>query len=133
MSGVSDRVVEPTRIDHVELRVSDLDRSIRFYRQLFGLSPSPGLNGSSIELMSAPTGPLGVPFRLVLTKGLPLAMPLAGIDHIALEVDTTDQIDAIHERARTMGGRATRPRSYDQCFQTFVFDPDGYKIEVLYR
>ncbi|MHC4235866.1 MAG: VOC family protein, partial [Planctomycetota bacterium] len=33
--------------------------------------------------------------------------------------------------AKALGAPATQPRVYDGHWQTFIFDPDGYKLKVF--
>jgi hypothetical protein len=53
------------------------------------------------------------------------------MDHFSLEVPSAQDVEAVYQAVIAAGWRATRPREYDGHYQTFVFDPDGYKVEVL--
>jgi glyoxylase I family protein len=58
-----------------------------------------------------------------------------GIEHLAFEVDTRDEVDAAHERCVADGVRIHFPpeedRDVDGYYALFVFDPDGMRIEVF--
>jgi predicted lactoylglutathione lyase len=116
----------PRAISHVSLRVRDSRRSAAFYCELLGFveqAASPPREGVCICA--------GGSTAVVLIQGLPSGLPLAGVDHFAFAIESRDQVDALHERAVAMGARTTQPRIYDGFYQTFVFDPDGYKLELI--
>lgn len=128
-------------IQHVDLAVADVDRSLAFYRELLG--------------------PLGLKeaFRLRSYRGTEEVVYLAfgrsffglrpadggtythygvGLEHLGFQVDTREEVDAAHERCIAASGRIESPpeRHYayldDQDYYAFfAFDPDGFRIEVL--
>ena len=121
-----------TGIGHVELRVRNLDESAAFYRDVFGLVRRPAAPPSDKICLC-----VGVPasgdetFSIVLTEGLPLATEIAGLDHVSLTVPNRQDVRDIHASAARLGVRRTTPRTFDGAYQTFVFDPNGYKIEIV--
>ena len=127
--------VTPTllrRIHHIKLRVHDLERSVEFYHHVLGLErrPTLGTDGCERICTSPSTGP-GTGFAIVLSNGLPAGMPPMGVDHFGFEVGGVPEVVDICRAAMGAGALVVGPRLYDGCFQTFIFDPDGYKIEVL--
>ena len=117
-------------IRHLNLRVRDLNESAAFYGSLFGLcARRPTPNRPGVLICTAPSG-AGLPFSIVLTQGLGGQTP-AGMDHFAIGVESKADVDDAFDRAQALGMRSTRPRMFDGNYQTFVFDPDGYKIEVF--
>lgn len=121
-----------TGIGHVELRVHSLDESAAFYRDVLGL----------VRRQVAPPNDkvclcVGVPasgdetFSIVLTEGLPLGTEIAGFDHVSLTVPSGQDVRDIHAIAARLGVQCTSPRMFDGAYQTFLFDPNGYKIEVV--
>lgn len=128
---MNDRHTNLMRISHVELRVRQLDRSAAFYRDVFGLvreEATPPSDKVCVCVGAPASG--GEEFSLVLTEGLPLSTELAGLDHVSFIVLTEQDVRDTHAKASGLGFRCTAPRDFDGSFQTFVFDPDGYKIEV---
>ena len=121
-----------TGIGHVELRVRNLDESAAFYRDVFSLVRRPAAPPSDKICLC-----VGVPasgdetFSIVLTEGLPLGTEIAGLDHVSLTVPNGQDVRDIHASAARLGVRCTSPRTFDGAYQTFVFDPNGYKIEVV--
>ena len=58
-----------------------------------------------------------------------------GIEHLAFEVESRDDVDAAHERCLAHGARVHFPPQEDRdeegYYAFFVFDPDGMRIEVF--
>ena len=108
--------MQPSRIHHVGLPVSDLDLSVAWYREALGLTHESTARGpGGVAFMVAPTGErlelLAVDVQPSAWDG-PIAALRAGAPHIAW---TVDDLDAAHARAVEAGGRsvwtpATRPR-----------------------
>lgn len=119
-------------IGHVELRVRNLQDSVRFYCNVFGLccqETVPRLENQCV-CVGVPASGSGL-FGVVLSEGFPAGAELAGLDHVGMGVSTEQDVRDIYARARELGHRATRPRVYNGHYQVFVFDPDGYKLEVF--
>ncbi|MDD7969367.1 ArsI/CadI family heavy metal resistance metalloenzyme [Actinomycetospora lemnae] len=77
------------------LRVSDLEGSIRFYSQLFGVEPAKRRPGYANFAVPEP------PLKLVLLEGeddRPTVM-----DHLGVEVASTDEVDAATARLAELG------------------------------
>jgi catechol 2,3-dioxygenase-like lactoylglutathione lyase family enzyme len=77
------------------LRVSDLEGSIRFYSSLFGVEPAKRRPGYANFAVTEP------PLKLVLLEGeadRPTVM-----DHLGVEVESTDEVDDATERLSQLG------------------------------
>jgi len=124
---LSTGIIDGERISHVHLRVRDLARSAAFYRELLGLhARAVDESTGGVWVCESPAGG----FRIALTQGLG-GPASGGVDHIAIEVDSAADVQRAFQESTARGWRATRPRIYEDHVQTFVFDPDGYKIEIL--
>jgi catechol 2,3-dioxygenase-like lactoylglutathione lyase family enzyme len=107
--------MQPSRIHHVGLPVTDLDISVAWYREALGLTHEAAAGvPEGVAFMVAPTGErlelLAVDVQPSTWDG-PIAALRAGVPHTAW---TVDDLDAAHERAveaaATRSGRpATRP------------------------
>ena len=58
-----------------------------------------------------------------------------GIEHLAFEIDSRDEVDAAHERCAADGAHIHHPpevdRDIDDYYAFFVFDPDGMRMEIF--
>jgi catechol 2,3-dioxygenase-like lactoylglutathione lyase family enzyme len=111
-------------LDHVHLRVADLEASKRFYRAAFeavGLGLTEEGDGwfSGDELFVSDDGPP--------TQGL----------HLALQAADEATVARFHSAAIAAGGRdngAPGERSYHPgYFASYVLDPDGNNVEAVYH
>jgi len=136
-SPASENTFRPARafgINHICLRVRDTQRSAAFYSGLFGLeeiAEQDRTDNTRACLLRDENGQ--VLFSLVLVEGLPPDDYLAGLDHFSLEVASLKDVERLYQQAQHRGLRATRPRVYEGRWQTFIFDPDGYKVEACLR
>ena len=88
------------------LRVSDLEGSVAFYAKLFGVEPAkrrPGYANFAIE---------NPPLKLVLLEG-EAERPTA-LDHLGVEVPSTDEVDAATRRL-TDSGLVTLAENDTEC------------------
>ncbi len=137
-----------TGLHHAGLVVADLDRSLRFYRDLLGI-PLRELVEDGSPTMSKLTG---WPDRVVRIADLelgggrvleliqrvehPEAVPAPGTGHIALEVDDVDEA----WRRVTDAGHAARSEPveltdagpfWSGATVVYVTDPDGVTVELV--
>ncbi|NVD06254.1 lactoylglutathione lyase [Vibrio sp. JPW-9-11-11] len=125
-----------TKLIHSMVRVSDLARSIAFYRQALELEVKDQFmfDGFSLTyLANAETG-----FELELTHNHSQEDPYShgsGYGHLAVSVEDIEQA---HKRIKDLEIDASDVKVLDHNgahLATFFFitDPDGYKIEFLQR
>ncbi|MCI2416118.1 VOC family protein [Saccharopolyspora sp. K220] len=77
------------------LRVGDLDGSIAFYSKLFGTEPAKLRPGYANFAIAEP------PLKLVLLEGEPGQD--AVLDHLGVEVESTEEVDGATERLSSLG------------------------------
>jgi catechol 2,3-dioxygenase-like lactoylglutathione lyase family enzyme len=123
-----------TGADHTNWRVKDLERSLRFYRDVLGLEPF------GLEEYQREERPI-VSLRVTPTFILHLRPDLSfepgstgGYDHLALVVEETDT-EALAEYLRTSGVEVERRLegvvgAQGEGEALYVRDPDGYLIEL---
>ena len=129
---MASRRIQPIQINHVALRVSDLDRSARFYCELFGLEARPAVPPTpDVRICAASSASSQKGFGISLIHGLPRGADPIGMDHVSLEISCAEDVESIYSAAVARGAQATKPRIYGGYYQTFLFDPDGYKIEII--
>ena len=116
------------RFDHFNFNVLNLDKSIDFYREAFGLVQLSKTEAKDGSFQIVFLGDEATGFRLELTWLRDRTEPynLGDLEyHLALRVD---DFDAALQKHKEMG---------IVCFENpamgvyFVTDPDGYWIEVL--
>lgn len=124
------------KIIHAMIRVLDLDRSLAFYEQAFGLTPSHQLDFEDFALVYLRNGENDMELELTLNKGETEPYTHgSGYGHIAMCVD---DLDSEHRRFGELGFGPTdivefAPDNNLLAKFFFVTDPDGYEIEVLQR
>jgi catechol 2,3-dioxygenase-like lactoylglutathione lyase family enzyme len=122
-------------IDHTGVTVSDLARSVQFYRAALAplgyavLAEFPaGITGGGAVagFGVAPKADFWV------AQGIPNRPPL----HVAFRTPSRAAVDSFHEAALGAGGRdngapGPRPHYHEHYYGAFVLDPDGHNIEVV--
>jgi catechol 2,3-dioxygenase-like lactoylglutathione lyase family enzyme len=134
-----------TAFNHVGQCVTDLERSKRFYCELFGFTLEREINPpdeSTAKLLSL-TPPLGMTAAYLVRDGLVLeflqfgaagrteayrrrGMNEPGLTHISLSVDDVDETCA---RLPEFGGEVIDSSNIGNA--VFVRDPDGQLLELL--
>jgi catechol 2,3-dioxygenase-like lactoylglutathione lyase family enzyme len=124
-------------LDHVSIKVMDLERSKAFYRAAL----APLGYELLLEFPAAVTGSddvagFGVAPRasLWLARGSANRPPL----HLALRAERRALVDAFYHAALAAGGRdngapGPRPHYHPDYYGAFVRDPDDHNIEVVCR
>jgi catechol 2,3-dioxygenase-like lactoylglutathione lyase family enzyme len=128
-------------LGHLDLVCRDVERSLAFYAAVFGglgLSEPFGVEGErgeTIHYLRFPqpgSGSLGLRQALEEQDFLLYA---PGLHHLALAVESREDVDVVHERAAAAGAEVLHaPRLWPQYhaayYATFFLDPDGFRIEV---
>jgi glyoxylase I family protein len=136
---------DPVRgVDHLDLVVTDLERSLEFYNGL--LEPLGFVRNSEIEgergervVYIGGTGGASVSLRQAQSDAHPTPYEryAVGIHHVAFFADSREVVD---ERARWLRERGatieSEPAEYDYTpgyYAVFFYDPDGIKLEIVHR
>lgn len=137
--------LEVERFSHICIGVSDIDRSLEFYRRVFGFDVvfDVDLEGPSLE---AVTGEAGAKGRMVggLLGGTMVELlglgslagssdagsggPRLGYTNISLSVP---DLDAAFAQVGALGHEAQPPVEIAGVRMFFVADPDGTAIEII--
>jgi catechol-2,3-dioxygenase len=123
----------PVRLNHAVLFVADLDRSVRFYTEVFGMevvTREPRANAAFLRL---PRGENHHDLGLfgVGSSGGPRPRGAIGLYHLAWQVDTIDElVDARStlQRLGALGGES----SHGATKSLYAQDPDGNEFEVMW-
>jgi catechol 2,3-dioxygenase-like lactoylglutathione lyase family enzyme len=112
-------------IDHVHLRVHDLDASKRFYKAVLAALGKSQAVREGAEYFSAD--------ELWIDR----ADGTTSTVHLAFQAASHDQVKAFHRAALAAGGRehgGPGERAYHPgYYAAFVLDPDGNNIEAVYH
>jgi catechol 2,3-dioxygenase-like lactoylglutathione lyase family enzyme len=128
-------------LGHVDLVCRDLDRSLEFYAGVFsplGLAEPflvAGERGEPIHYLRFPapgSGSLGLRQALDEQEFLLYA---PGLHHLALAVESPEDVDGAHARALAAGSEVLHPprlwpEYHPDYYATFFLDPDGFRLEV---
>jgi glyoxylase I family protein len=127
-------------IDHVDLVVSDLERSLDFYRGLLrplgftGEGPIAGERGERVVYLEG--GGLAIGLR-ARQSGAPLDRYALGLHHLALKAPSRAVVDERAAWLRSAGATIeSGPAEYDYSpgyYAVFFYDPDGLKLEIVNR
>lgn len=130
-------------VDHVDLVVSSIDRSLPFYRDLLGplgwvvVVRQEGERGERIHYLGGPdwAGSLGLRERQ--SGDGPVDRYALGLHHLAFEAPSRKAVDETARRLREQGAEidgGPGERHYTPgYYAVFFFDPDGIKLEVVHR
>jgi catechol 2,3-dioxygenase-like lactoylglutathione lyase family enzyme len=123
-------------LDHVGVKVTDLDRSIRFYSDLFGFEMVDRrmLGNSKVEAAAMDVG--GSIIFLLNESSFQARSPEehGGVDHFCLTF-TDPEFREILDRTKAMGvrlegGVMPRTGATGRSDSQYILDPDGNQIEV---
>jgi len=111
-------------IDHVHLRVTDLDRSARFYKAVLGaLDP--------VITIERGDGWVAADELFLSDDGPPSPV------HLALQAADEAAVRRFHEAGLAAGGTdngAPGERPYHPgYYAAYVLDPDGYNVEAVFH
>ncbi len=138
MNG-SDKIFTPRRLGHVNLIVDDLERSMRFYSDVCGLTlefTEPGLKAGFMGTGHTPhdlgmiertrEDRFGKDGHLQIPKGV---LDNVTLNHIAWEMDTEADLVAGHERAVRAGVQIGRTSDHQIAHSVYLKDPDNNVVE----
>lgn len=113
---------------HIHLVVNDLERSIRFYEQAFGLSVVLRHEEHAMAFLQTPGTQEIVTLKQETSERVGTQ---GGIDHFGFPLaDAADLEDAIAE-VEAAGGKLLERDTLAGGYPTaFVADPDGYRIQI---
>jgi catechol 2,3-dioxygenase-like lactoylglutathione lyase family enzyme len=127
-------------IDHVDLVVSDLERSLDFYRGLLGPlgfdreESIVGERGERVVYIGRGSAAIGL--RAAQSGGA-VDRYAVGMHHLALPVSSRAVVDERTQWLRSVGARVeSGPAEYSYApgyYAVFFYDPDGLKLELVHQ
>jgi glyoxylase I family protein len=133
----------PQQIDHLDLVVSSIERSLPFYRDLLKplgferVREVEGEEGETIHYISGPGAcALGLRQKQSEAHGVPFDRYAVGVHHVAFLAPSRGAVD---QSARWLAAHGieieSEPREYDYrpgYYAVFFYDPDGIKLEIVH-
>lgn len=132
------------RLHHVAYRCLDAEQTRRFYVDGLGLKlaaalvqeyvPSLGRNEPHNHIFFELGDGSFIAFFDILEDAGPAARAERDwAQHLALEVESAEQAEALAERLRGMGTEVLGPVSHGMCDSWYFYDPNGHRLEVSVR
>jgi catechol 2,3-dioxygenase-like lactoylglutathione lyase family enzyme len=131
-------------VDHLDLVVTDLERSLEFYNGL--LEPLGFTRNSEIEgergervVYIGGSGGASVSLREAQSDAHPTPYDryAVGIHHLCFGASSREVVDERSQWLRDQGAEIeSEPREYDYTpgyYAVFFYDPDGIKLEIVHR
>lgn len=110
---------------HVNMAVTDLAESIRFYTALFAAAPTVQKSDYAKWMLEDPR----VNFAIT-TRG-----SRKGIDHLGIQVEDEAELQEVHDRLVTAGGPRLDEGETTCCYarseKSWIFDPEGVAWETF--
>ena len=123
----------PIRLNHAVLFVADLERSVRFYHDVFGMeviAREPRANAAFLRLPESGNhhdlGLFGVG-----GAGGPKRRGAIGLYHLAWQVDTIDDLAAARQTL-LQHGAYTGESDHGATKSVYGSDPDGNEFEIMW-
>ncbi len=113
-----------TSLDHVGIYVKDLERSLKFYSELFGFPEHSRLNLGTTNIAFLD---LGGSLLEIVQRAEPPEAPSGSWSHLAY---TTDDFDGMVSRLREKGLELREMTLGDGSRIVFFKDPDGHDVEI---
>ena len=121
-------MVKTYGLTHISLTVRDPERSLRFYRDVFGVKEY-YRDTNSIQVL----GP-GKHDVIAFDRSRRKAGKRGGIDHFGFRLTKPSDIDNAIAEVERAGGKLLRRGEFSPGFPyAYVEDPDGYEIEIWYE
>lgn len=115
-------------ISHIAMKVSDLDRAVRFYEQAFGARQY--FRDAHTAQVLGPGATDVIAFELDIEG----AARSGGLIHFGLRLTHPDALDGLVERVIAAGGTLKERGDFGQNQPyAFVLDPEGYEIEIWHE
>lgn len=128
MNSTTGKTVQALRA-HISINVSNLERSIEFYRKMLGIEPLKVRKGYAKFDVQNP------PLNLAMNEVPVSEGGLSRLSHLGIQVASTADVLAIKQRWEE-AGLTTRDEMQTSCCyaiqdKTWVSDPDGNQWEVF--
>jgi len=113
-------------IDHVNMKVKDLEKSVEFYKNLFGFEIKQEENPNKID---APSKIIGNDTIKLCMYEIPDMSPEGGIAHFGFNITNFNEII---QKCKELGVEVLYGGivDWDKSKSVYIVDPSGYEIEL---
>jgi glyoxylase I family protein len=136
--------VQSRGIHHLDLVVSDVERSKRFYSELLrglgwsGVLDLQGERGETIWYLQAQDTWIGLREKQSDAHPVPYDRYAVGVHHVAFEASSREDVDrcwgwVLAQDVATESAPKEFPHYAEGYYAAFFYDPDGIKLEVVYE
>ncbi|MEM7662306.1 MAG: ArsI/CadI family heavy metal resistance metalloenzyme [Pseudomonadota bacterium] len=112
---------------HLHITVEDIERSVGFYSTLLGAKPSVSKTDYAKWTLDDPAVNLAISVRSSMAPGL---------NHLGIEADSRDDLDAITDRLKSAAVSTFDQESTTCCYavsdKSWVEDPSGIRWETFF-
>lgn len=115
-----------TSIDHINMKVKNLDESVKFYKELFSFEIKQEENPNKIDVPSKIIGNDSI--KLCMYE-VPDMSPEGGIAHFGFNIENYDEVlEMCKEKGVKIlyGG----PIDWEKSQSVYIVDPSGYELEL---
>jgi catechol 2,3-dioxygenase-like lactoylglutathione lyase family enzyme len=114
---------------HISINVSNIERSVEFYRKMLGIEPL------KVRVGYAKFDVQNPPLNLAMNEVPVNEGKLSRLSHLGIQVASTEDVLAIKQRWEAAGLTTRDEMQTDCCYavqdKTWVSDPDGNEWEVF--
>jgi len=125
-------MLRPKALDHLALKVTDMDRTLHFYHQVLGLellrASGPNAEGGRSAVVRAGSQKIDLFFRpdfVSADKDKPV-----GMDHLCLIMDMASVEDLMAHLRQAEVEIFWGPVERHSSTSVYVYDPDGVHVEL---
>jgi catechol 2,3-dioxygenase-like lactoylglutathione lyase family enzyme len=123
-------------LDHLVLTVSNLEQSLAFYDQ--ALAPLGITNYVNYDAREGHADLKGYGHQRKAYFWLKVGTPHPEAVHVGFVAQNREAVDAFYAAALQAGGRdngapSARLKYYEGYYAAYVYDPDGYNIEAVFK
>ena len=118
--------LKATSIDHVNMKVKDLEKSVEFYKNLFGFEIKQEENPNKID---APSKIIGNDSIKLCMYEVPDMSPEGGIAHFGFNIANFNEVIT---KCKELGVEVLYGGivDWDKSKSVYIVDPSGYEIEL---
>lgn len=118
-------------LGHINFRVSDLDRSVAFYRDVVGMVQTGGFPGKAAFMSANPAYYHQIVLTATPAGERPSGRPI-GLDHLAINLPTRLAFAQAVKRLVDTGANITGTADYGHHLAVYFKDPDGIGLELAW-